>query len=191
MRGLVIAGWVLGSVLAGPVLAGFPENERGADAARLKVIAEQCLRDGDKACAAEAYERILALDPSDEIEYGASLVQVYVDLGNAAKALDLAGQLRKYNPRPDEYMASVHAQLGQYDAAESLLDKVCAGTNRSEVAMACLQLAGVCEKKGSMEKARKSLEKAVSLSKGLPTEQVATRVLGWFNERHPPAGPLH
>jgi hypothetical protein len=82
------------------------------------------------------------------------------------------------NPDPQDYLAAVHAQLGQWKEAREILEHEIAGnTNTTRSVTLRWQLAEVYAQEGDGTKTRKTLTEAAGAAKGTAMEAAAQRRL--------------
>lgn len=153
-------------------------------------------RAGEKAKAAEIYEKLIETDPTKRMVLANRLVKLYAEIGNTNKALEWAHVVMERNPDPQAYLAGVHTMLGNYNEAKAILEKEIssvgspsrkgdkdAGKDPRRKLTLYWQLADVYEKQGNDQKAEYLLKAAVELAKGKPEESAARRRLQKFHEK--------
>jgi tetratricopeptide (TPR) repeat protein len=112
------------------------------------------------------------------------LVTIYTEIGETNKALTWAHEVMRSNPEPQTYLAGVHTRLGQFKAAQDILEReIASNTNSTRAVTLRWQLADVFEKAGDEKKARKILDEAAIAAKGTQMEPAAQKRLKAESER--------
>ncbi|MBN1675891.1 MAG: hypothetical protein JXR37_32910 [Kiritimatiellae bacterium] len=142
--------------------AELPVTEQNASVERLKTLGREYQRAGEPLMAAAAYERLVEKDPTTRMVVCPLLVQIYAKAGQRADALKWAKDVIQRNPDPQAYLAGVHAMLGEYDEAKSILKKEIAAEKHARRNLTLYwQLADVHEDAAEFQMAEQALRNAM------------------------------
>jgi tetratricopeptide (TPR) repeat protein len=143
-----------------------------------KEVAASYERARRKRDAAAIYEEMARTNAAARKALSHRLVTIYAEAGETDKALTWAREVMRDNPDPQAYLAAVHGQLGQWQAAREILERETVGnTNATRAVTLRWQLAEVCANAGDAPGAAKALKAALAIAKGTPMEGAARRRL--------------
>jgi len=190
--GVSIGTWVRAAMCAvvaacAARAAAAPTAEPGVeDMIRDAMVLE---RQGDRAGVAELYERIIERDDTKQPVLSRRLVRLYAELGNATQAMEWAEAVVQHHPDPRAYMAGVHAMLGHYDAARSILveEIMHAKIPRRRLTLRW-QLAELYVQFGRPGAAERALEAAVNAAEDEADRAAARRRLETFRRKRAERG---
>jgi tetratricopeptide (TPR) repeat protein len=148
---------------------------------RLKGLAEQYERDGQKAEAAEAYEQLIEMDATARAVLAPRLVALYAELREPKQSVAWAREVMKRNPYPQEYLAGVYLMNGMHYKARHILEQELAKPeNKGREVLLHWQIANVYAGEQNREQAKKHYRAAVDAAEGRPEEAAAQRRLQRF-----------
>jgi len=175
------AVWMAAFAWAGQAVMASTAEPAVEDMIRDAMVLE---RQGDRAGVAELYERIIEQDATKQPVLARRLVVLYADLGNSTQAMEWAESVARNHPDPQAYMAGVHALLGNYDAARSILFQELA---RAKIPRRRLtlrwQLAELYLQFGRPHAAERALEAAVKAAEEAADKAAARRRLEAFRRK--------
>jgi len=152
-----------------------------AELMRLGTVSE---RAGRPAEAATAYEKLLLRDTSYETVLAPRLVGLYIASKQPAPALSWAGRVARHHPAPQAYLAGIHAQMGQWKEAESLLRQALGATAEPRKRLPLLwQLADVQEGQGDYTAAQATLAGVCGIAQDDAFRETATQRLNALQRR--------
>jgi tetratricopeptide (TPR) repeat protein len=173
--------------LCGPALA--TNAPPAADATTLLQEARRLERDGKQREAAEACERVLALDPSRAFLLEKHLARLYAQQGDVERALPWARKAAERMPEPAGFLAGIYALAGRLDDARRVVTNELVGVREPRRRIALLwQLADVEKQAGAREAEQRALEEAARLAQGRIEQGTAQRLLKELHRRPAPSG---
>lgn len=178
--GIVIA---LLFLLAGTARGGPAPASLRADDIRSQAMARE--QAGQPREAATLYESVIASDPAARPLLLPRIARLYAEAGATNKALDCARLAMASNPDPQAYLAGIHALLGDFAQARSIIERELAADPAPPRRLTLLwQLADVCERQGDLKAAESALGAALTACAGTPDEPAARRRLDRFRAAH-------
>lgn len=182
-------GLRMACVVAMALAAWVRSDETGTDAADVfQARATAAERAGDIRAAIAAYESLILEDPRFETVLAPRLVTLHRKANQPAEALVWARRVARSPPEPDAYVASVHAELGQWQEAELLLREALRGERSTQRRLPLLwQLAEVQEHTGGLVQALATLDTALQTSDDPDMAANTARRMDALRRRMPPA----
>ena len=176
-------------VVVTPVFAADPGGSTNAGPASVPELSRRAIayeQQGERLKAAEAYERIIALDPPKQRVLANRLVKLYAEAGSTNQALEWARCVMTNSPDPQAYLAGVNAMVGRRADAIAILEKEIAKTDEPRRRLTLnWQLADICQAGGDLVKAEGALKAAAAAARGTPDEAAATNRLARFRGKAP------